>query len=104
MSGDITPEQARLELLKRVGRVVFGSGWQKEMAPRLNISSRTMIRWANAQIAVPVKLPKGDRLLPDDGDFLATMLDILKDHQQDIDSMVAIVNRVRDIMKQKGEA
>lgn len=39
--------------LQTVGRALFGPCWQREMARQLDVSSRTVNRWATGVHAIP---------------------------------------------------
>lgn len=40
-------------LLKRIGEVLFGEHWQTPISELLDVSDRTIRRWANGSLVVP---------------------------------------------------
>lgn len=53
------------ELLEQVGEALYGPRWQSELARHLDVSIRTMQRWAAGTVPAPPKLAAECRLLVD---------------------------------------
>lgn len=46
-------EEARVQLLRRVGAALYGSRWQAALAGDLGVNDRTMRRWVSGEWPVP---------------------------------------------------
>lgn len=44
-------------LLAEIGRALYGPRWQSEMARELDVSVRTIVRWAGGKWPVPEGVP-----------------------------------------------
>jgi ribosome-binding protein aMBF1 (putative translation factor) len=41
------------QLLREAGEALYGARWQSELARELNVSDRTMRRWAAGEFSIP---------------------------------------------------
>jgi len=70
-----------IELLTKIGIILFGERWQRAMAEALGVDERNVRRWINAD----------QKMLPE---RWATLLKLLKAKLREIERIVASAERV----------